>query len=67
MARHEWKDVASGLEVDAELTGRFAAAEARVTARDTAARTKTVARARMRSIACSSSPRGSSRSPHAAT
>jgi Domain of Unknown Function (DUF349) len=37
MARHEWKDVASGLEVDAELTGRFAAAEARVTARDTAA------------------------------
>src|SRR4030095_14494609 len=37
MTRHEWKDVASGLEVDAELTGRFAAAEARVTARDTAA------------------------------
>ena len=37
MARHEWKDVASGLEVDAELSARFAAAEARVAARDTAA------------------------------
>jgi hypothetical protein len=37
MARHEWKDVASGLEADAELAGRFAAAEARVAARDTAA------------------------------
>jgi hypothetical protein len=37
MARHEWKDVAIGLEVDVELTGRFAAAEARVAARDTAA------------------------------
>ncbi len=37
MARHEWKDVAGGVEVDAELAARFAAADARVTERDTAA------------------------------
>src|SRR5262245_32433775 len=37
MARHEWKDVAGKFEVDAELSARFAAAEAQVASRDTAA------------------------------
>src|SRR5262245_35702622 len=37
MARHEWKDIASGVDVDAALAARFAAAEARVAERDAAA------------------------------
>src|SRR5262245_57490909 len=37
MARHEWKDVASGVDVDAELAARFAAAEGRVAERDVSA------------------------------
>ena len=37
VARHEWKDVAAGVEIDAELAARFAAADARVAERDSAA------------------------------
>ena len=36
VARHEWKDVAGGSQVEAELAARFAAADARLAARDAA-------------------------------
>ncbi len=38
VVRHEWRDLSEGITIDAELAGRFAAAETILMARDTAAR-----------------------------
>ena len=62
LVRREWKDLAAGLEVDAELAARVAAAEARVRRARRGSRTRQDARARREALAPAAAARSAASS-----